>query len=188
MTNSGKYNVIIEGQQIEYIKEYIYLGQAISFENLTEKEINRRIAVSWNKYWSYKQIMMSKDVSTKLKVKLYETTILPCLTYGCQTWALRKKDEYKLRIQQRKMERSMLGIRLADRISNEEIRKKTNMTDVVQRIRSLKWNWAGHICRMDGDRWTKRSIEWLPRDGQRKKGRPRLRWEDVFKQNVDHSG
>ncbi|KAG7301329.1 hypothetical protein JYU34_014259 [Plutella xylostella] len=148
LTNGREEIISILGENIDYVKEYIYLGQSISFDDLTGKEINRRIALSWKKYWSYKEIMKNQNIQMNLKRKLYEIAILPCLTYGCQTWALRKKDETKLAIHQRKMERSMLGIRLSDRISNESIREKTKVMDICERIRTLKWNWAGHVCRM----------------------------------------
>ncbi|PZC83217.1 hypothetical protein B5X24_HaOG208308 [Helicoverpa armigera] len=77
------------------------------------------------------------------------------------------------------MERSMLGIKLSDKIRNSDIRKKTKIIDVVKRIRLLKWHWAGHVCRMS-NRWTKRLTEWVPRDSKRRKGRPGKRWRDVF--------
>ena len=158
------------------------MGQSISFEDQTEKEINRRIAIAWKKYWNLKEIMKNRNISMKIKSKLFETVILPCLTYGCQTWSLRKKDENKLAIHQRKMERSMLGIRLSDKIKNETIRKETRVTDVLEKIRNLKWRWAGHVCRMSDDRWTYKIMQWMPRAGQRSRGRPKKRWEDIFKE------
>lgn len=180
MTNGLKQDVIVENEIIEYVDEYTYLGQSISFEDLTEKEIDRRIGLAWKKYWSLKEIMKSKDIHINIKSKVYNVAILPCLIYGCQTWALRKADENKLAICQRKMERSMLGIKLSDKISNKKIRKKTKIRDIITAVRLLKWNWAGHICRMDTNRWTKKVTEWLPREERRQRGRPKRRWDDVF--------
>ena len=39
----------------------------------------------------------------------------------------------------------MLGVSLRDHIRNEDLRRRTGVTDVVNQIRKLKWNWAGHI-------------------------------------------
>ncbi|CAH2269458.1 jg6500 [Pararge aegeria aegeria] len=103
---------------------------------------------------------------------------MPSLTYVCQTWSLRKDDEETLAICQRKMERSMLGLRVKDRVSN----KKTKLVDVTKRIRILKWNWAGHVCRLQPERWTKKVTEWVPRNETRKRGRPRKRSRDIFHQ------
>ncbi|CAF4810844.1 unnamed protein product [Pieris macdunnoughi] len=56
MSNSREIDVMVDGNKIEYVKEYIYLGQIISRSDETTKEINRRIAQGWRKYWSLKEI------------------------------------------------------------------------------------------------------------------------------------
>ncbi|CAH2240871.1 jg9608 [Pararge aegeria aegeria] len=53
---------------------------------------------------------------------------MPSLTYGCQPWLLRKEDEEKLAICQRKMERSMLGLRVKDRVSKLQEDSNENQT------------------------------------------------------------
>lgn len=184
LTNSEWVDISIAGEKIEYVKDYVYLGQSVSFENCTEKEIQRRIAIAWRKFWSYKEIMKSREIKVYIKKKLFEVAILPCLTYGCQTWALRKEEEEKLAICQRKMERSMLGLRMKDRVSNKTIRNITKLTDIRKIIIKLKWKWAGHVCRLDKMRWTKKVTEWIPRNRKRKRGRQRKRWRDVFAHKV----
>lgn len=44
------------------------------------------------------------------------------------------------------MERIILGISLRDRIQNNEIRTKTKITDIMQRMAIFKWQWMGHIA------------------------------------------
>ena len=78
----------------------------------------------------------------------------------------------------------MLGIKLSHRISNQVVRKTTKMIDIVERVKALKWNWAGHLSRMTNDRWTKKIVEWIPRDGTRSRGRQRRRWADLFIQKL----
>lgn len=181
LTNGEKvHDVTIEGGVIEYVKDYVYLGQLVSFENCTEKDIQRRIALAWKKYWGLKEIMKNKGIKTHIKRKVYEIAILPCLTYGCQTWSLRKEDEEKLAVCQRKMERSMLGLKISDKVNNKTIRKRTKIKDVKKQIRLTKWSWAGHVCRLENSRWAKRVTEWIPLEGKRKHGRPRKRWRDIF--------
>ncbi|CAH2268559.1 jg2246 [Pararge aegeria aegeria] len=45
------------------------------------------------------------------------------------------------------MDRAMFGVSLRDQIRNEEIRRRTRVTDTAQRVVKLKWEWAGHIAR-----------------------------------------
>jgi hypothetical protein len=74
-----------------------------------------------------------------------------------------------------------LGLKLADRENNYKIRKTTKVfvSDVRTKMRKLKWQWAGHICRME-NRWRKHLVEWYPYEGKRKRGHPRKQWKDVF--------
>ncbi|CAH2242593.1 jg14129 [Pararge aegeria aegeria] len=61
-----------------------------------------------------------------------------------------------LRVIQRAMERAMLGVSLCDRIRNVEIRRRTRVTEIAQRVAKLKWQWAGHIVRRKDGRWAPR--------------------------------
>ncbi|KAK4872261.1 hypothetical protein RN001_016385 [Aquatica leii] len=73
-----------------------------------------------------------------------------------------------------------------DGIVIEAIKEKklarTKVKDAVLRIVELKWNWAGHVARLKDERWTRRMIEWRPRqDAFRSRGRPPTRWADDVK-------
>jgi hypothetical protein len=81
----------------------------------------------------------------------------------------------RLNVTQRAMERAMVGVSLRDRIRNDEIHKRTKVTDIA-RIADLKWQWAAH-CEEDG-RWGGKALEWRPRTGRRSVCRPSTRWTD----------
>ncbi|CAH2238963.1 jg19287 [Pararge aegeria aegeria] len=87
----------------------------------------------------------------------------------------------RLKVTQRAMERAMLGVSLRNRIRNVEIRRKTRVTDIAQRVAKLKWQWAGHIVRRKDERWDPKVLEWQPRTGKRTVGRPPTRWTDDIK-------
>lgn len=53
------------------------------------------------------------------------------------------------------------------------MRMKTKFIGVLKRVRELKQTWAGHVCRLNEMRGTKKAIEWIPFDKKRKKGRQR---------------
>ena len=59
-----------------------------------------------------------------------------------------------------------------------EIRAKTNIKDVVKFAAKQKWKWAGHVARLNDNRWTKRITDWQPRYGKRSRGRQVKRWRD----------
>lgn len=183
MTNRQPIQIVLDSSPLEYVEDYIYLGHLISFKSSNEKEVERRIKLTWSKYWSLKEIFKSK-MSTKLKTKAMNICLLPCLTYACQTWPLTKKTLNKLKVCQRGMERSYLGLKLRDRVKNKSIRKVTKATDAVKQALRLKWKWAGHTQRTRDERWTKIVTEWYPMDSTRRKGRPLSRWSDDIKKTA----
>ncbi|CAF4930089.1 unnamed protein product [Pieris macdunnoughi] len=65
LSNSVPYEIKLNNQPLEYVEEYIYLGQIISLTDITTKEIKRRIANGWKRYWSLREIMKTTDFSKK---------------------------------------------------------------------------------------------------------------------------
>ena len=76
------------------------------------------------------------------------------MTYGYQTWSLHKQTTNKLRTAQRAMERKMLDLKLKDKIPCSEIRKR-KIIDIIEYTLKQKWKRAGHIARLEDNRWTK---------------------------------
>ncbi|KAG7297047.1 hypothetical protein JYU34_019980 [Plutella xylostella] len=186
MTNGEQIPITISSGSIEYVDDYIYLGQTISFSNALNKEIDRRIALAWKRYWSHKEIFKS-NLPVHLKKKLMDNTILPTLIYGCQSWVLTKEVIKKISVFQRAAERSLLNLKLKDRIRNLDIRATTKIVDAASTVCKLKWKWAGHIARATDGRWSERVLHWLPRDGRRPVGRPKQRWCDDIVEVAGHT-
>lgn len=178
MTNGKKEKVMLDGVELEYVEQYVYLGKQVSFSKTSnEEEVNRRVTCSWNKYWAHKEILKG-NYDLNLKKTIMDTCILPCLTYGSQTWKFTSKISNKIRTCQRAMERSMLSIRKIQKTRSQEIRKKTKLTDALHQALKLKWSWAGHVARCTDQRWTLRSTKWSGPQGKRTVGRPQKRWVD----------
>ena len=100
------------------------------------------------------------------------------IVYGAETWSTTREMEQKLITTQRAMERKMLSISLRDRERHTEIRKRTKVKNIMEKIKESKWRWAGHIARTVDNRWTKRLTDWQPRTGKRRRGRQKRRWSD----------
>ncbi|CAH2245012.1 jg6952 [Pararge aegeria aegeria] len=129
-----------------------------------QKEVARRITNGWKTYWSLREAMKDNELHINLKSKLFNTCILPVLTYGCQSWSLNQETSNKLATSQYAMERSMLNIRKYDRVKKALIRNKTKTTDVINKIKRLKWRLAGHMER-GHEKWSKKVTWWYPREG-----------------------
>ncbi|KAL3287523.1 hypothetical protein HHI36_001992 [Cryptolaemus montrouzieri] len=156
--NQGKTKVIspenlrisIGNHEIENVTKYIYLGHKIVQGRANQtSEISRRIGLGWAAFGRQGHVLKSREVPINFKRKTFETCIMPVLTYGLETMTLTRAYANKLQVTQRAMERSMLGVSLRDKIKNEEIRRRTRVTDILRRIAELKWHWAGHVARQE---------------------------------------
>jgi Reverse transcriptase (RNA-dependent DNA polymerase) len=175
--------VQIGTEEVEGVTEYVYLGQLVKMENDKTDEIRRRIAAGWGAFAKYRDILKSK-MPMCLKRKVYNQCIQPAMIYGCQTWAVTKRMQDRLKTTQRSMERAMIGVTKRDHRTNEWVRQQTGVQDIIVRIKQLKWQWAGHVARTIDNRWTRAVTEWLPLDQKRKKARPKVRWEDDIKKYI----
>lgn len=178
MTQDGVDHIEVNGQKIQRVPHYIYLGQMLSLDkNAQKEEIKRRIRLGWAAFNKLEDVLKGK-LPMSLKRRVYDQCVLPVMTYGCETWTLTVEAMEKLKVAQRAMERAMLGVSLRDRIRNTEIRRRTKLTDIAQRVASLKWKWAGHISRREDERWSQKVLDWRPRSGHRNRGKPLARWSD----------
>ena len=107
--------------------------------------------------------------------------ILPVITNGAETWTLTVELVHQFKVAQRAMKRAILKVSLADRIRNEAIRQRTEVTDVARRISTLKWNTTGHVSRHTDGRWSRFVLDWRPRLGKHSVGCPAARWTGDLK-------
>ena len=63
----------------------------------------------------------------------------------------------------------------SDRITNEELWRRTSQRPMEEDIKMRKWKWIGHTLRKPKESITRHALPWNPQ-GKRKKGRPRNTW------------
>ena len=115
--------VTVDGNVIEKVERYVYLGKTVTQAGDLFPEIKRRIALGWAAFSKVANIMKSRKVSIQIKKKIHNEYVLPVMVYGCETWALKNAHMELLSVAQRKMERIMLGITLHDHKRNTCIRQ-----------------------------------------------------------------
>ena len=124
--------------------------------------------------------VLERRLDKATRAGLFNSSVLPAMLYGSETWATTKREEQRLVTAQRAMERSMLGISLREHIRSEAIRERTGVRDVIRDSLKSEFRWAGHVARFTDNRWTRAVVEWYPRERKRPLGRPPRRWNHDF--------
>ena len=77
-------NIVIEGDTIEEVIDFDYLGSLIAQNGDGIKEIRRRLGMATSKLKSLKKVWKGNDDETKLK--FLRALIFPIATFGSETW------------------------------------------------------------------------------------------------------
>jgi hypothetical protein len=128
-------------------------------------------------------------LSKNLKIKIYRTIILPVVLYGCETWLLTLREECRLRVVENRVLRRTFGpktnkvIREWKKLHNEELNDLYSSPNIVRVIKSRRMRRVGHVAYMGERRGIYRVLVVKP-EIKRSLGRPRHRWEDNIKMDL----
>ena len=82
--------IVINGQDIENVNEFVYLGAKDCKEGGGMKDLKNRLLKAFNKL---KKIWNSHNILRRTKLRLYKTLVVPVLLYGSETWKMSKGDD-----------------------------------------------------------------------------------------------
>ena len=99
----------VEVEILPYTGSQKYLGRKFTFSNQAQVEIEARIQAGWNKFWLFKQELLSRCYPIRDRLRLFSGTVTPTILYGCASWTMTVSLEEKLRSAQRRMLRMILG-------------------------------------------------------------------------------
>ena len=116
---------------------------------------------------------------------------MPLGLYGCETWSLTLREERRLRVFENRVFTRVFGPKRDEvtgewRMHNEELNDLYSLPNIVRVVKS-RMRWAGHVARMGEDRGVHRVLVGKP-EGKRPLARPRRRWEDNIKMDLQEVG
>ncbi|WKY00652.1 hypothetical protein Q1695_015016 [Nippostrongylus brasiliensis] len=180
-------HIELDGSPIAETKSNVYLGRSMNMDNDMKEELIRRRRAAWSAFGSLKEATDQLQ-DADLRAHLFDSTVLPALCYAAETWPDTSATAKSLQVTHRALERCLLKFtRLSQHragLRSSDLRQMSRLRDPADYTSKAKHRWAGHIMRRDDDRWTRRTVEWLPRDCTRPRGRPPARWSDVFVERI----
>ena len=136
-------------------------------------------------YHSVQNLLSSRLLSKNLKIKIYRTIILPVVLYGCETWSLTLREERRLRVFENMLLRRIFGPR------RDEVTGGGKWFVLLTQYRAgdkIEKNEMGWACGAYG--WGEGAYSVLvgKPEGGRPLGRPRRRWVDNIRMDLQKVG
>ncbi|GKA35628.1 hypothetical protein Tco_0722119 [Tanacetum coccineum] len=131
----------------------------------------------------HKSGRIDEDVPLKLKGKFYRVAIRPAMLYGSECWPITKALANRVEVAELRMLRWTYGRTLLDMIPNGVYRALLEVETIINKMREGRLRWFGHVRRRPQSSPVRR-VEALVVDGLRRRGRPKLRWEDRVKHDM----
>ena len=160
----------VYGEPINHVTDFKYLGSKMAS---AASDLKRRKALAWCAFWKLERLWRSSQLSISIKVKLFHTTCVTILLYGCESWVVSHDMESKINAFATSCYRIMLNIRRRDHVTNNTIYTMTNTKPLIQRLRERQLRFLGHILRMPEEEPARRYALYIPAHGKRRPGRPR---------------
>jgi len=149
-SGEGSVKIVIDGQRVEQLTKFRYLGSLISADGRCEEDIKARIGMTKDAFSKRKELLTQK-MSRRVKKQIMKTVVWSVALYGAETWTLRADDVRRLNALEMWLWRRMEKISWTEKKTNDAVLKivgeKRRLVDiVVQR----KKNWIGHVLRGEG--------------------------------------
>ena len=82
----------IDGETVETVSDFIFLGSKITAGGDCSHEIKRHLLLGRKVMTNLDSIFKSRDITLSTKVRLVKATVFPVFMYGCESWAVKKSE------------------------------------------------------------------------------------------------
>uniref|UniRef100_A0A803SP53 Reverse transcriptase domain-containing protein n=1 Tax=Anolis carolinensis TaxID=28377 RepID=A0A803SP53_ANOCA len=111
----------IERENVEAVTDFIFLGAKITADADCSQEIRRRLLLGRRAMANLDKIVKSRDITLAMKVHIVKAMVFPIVTYGCESWTIRKAERRKIDAFELWCWRKILRVPWTARRSNQSI-------------------------------------------------------------------
>ena len=176
----------IDGETVETVSDFIFLGSKIITDGDCSLEIKRCLLLGMKVMTKLDSILKSRDITSPTKVHLVKAMVFPLVTYGCDSWTVKKAERRRIDAFELWCWRRLLRVSCTARRSNQSILKQISPGCSLKGLMlKLKLQYFGHLMRR---------VDLLEKTlmlggirGRRRRGRQRMRWLDGITNSIDMS-
>ena len=82
----------IDGEAVETVADFIFLGSKITADGDCSHEIKRRLLLGRKVMSHLDSIFKSRDITLSTKIRLVKAMVFPVVMYGCESWTIKKAE------------------------------------------------------------------------------------------------
>ena len=82
----------IDGETMETVRDFIFLGSQITEDGECSHEFKRRLLLGRKAMTNLDSILKSRDITLPTKVHLVKGMVIPIVIYGCENWTIKKAE------------------------------------------------------------------------------------------------
>ena len=179
-------NVLIDGETVEIVSDFIFLGSKITADSDCRHEIKRHLLLGRKVMSNLDSIFKSRDITLPTKVCLVKAMVFPVVMYGCESWTVKKAERQRIDAFELWCWRRVLRVPWTARRANQSILKEISPGCSLEGMMlKLKLQYFGHLMqRVDS---LEKTLMLGGTGGRRRRGRQRMTWLDGITNSMDMS-
>ena len=164
----------IDGETIETVTDFIFLGSKIAADGDCSHEIKRSLLLGRKVMTYLDSILKSMDITLPTKVHLFKAMVFPVVMYGCKSWTIKKTEHQRIDAFELWCWRRLLRVPWTARRSDQSILKEISPEYSLEGLMlKLKLQYFGHLMRRDDS--LEKTLMLGKIEGRRRRGRQRMR-------------
>ena len=141
-------NVSVDGQHVELVDQFCYLGSIIDASGRCRPDLSRRLGLASSAMNSLSRVWTQGRLSLVTKLRIYQTCVVPVLLYGSDTWVLLSTDTSRLQAFHMRCQRRVLGVKWQDKVTNVAVSEQTCLPPITELINKRRSSLFGHVVRL----------------------------------------
>ena len=114
----------IDGETLETVSDFIFLGSKITVDGDCSHESKRRLLLGRKVMTNLDRKLKSRDITSPTKVRLVKAMVFPLVMYGCESWTIKKADCQRIDAFELWCWKRLLSVPWTVRRSNQPILKE----------------------------------------------------------------